>query len=95
MASYVGAERASSTDPRDWGRALAVALERLLEAARLDGRYAEHVHLYGEDLILRIEEDGDGAMVTVRWVPREDAAAQAGDQPDGDGEPDDGEKLAS
>lgn len=72
MASYVGAERASSTDPRDWGRALAVALERLLEAARLDGRYAQHEHLCGVDLVLRIEEDGDGANVAVRWVPEED-----------------------
>src|SRR5438128_9619787 len=81
MATYVGAERASSTDPRDWGRALAVALERLLEAARLDGRYAQHEHLCGVDLILRIEEDGDGAKVAVRWVPEED------------GDADDGEKL--
>lgn len=71
MASYVGAERASSTDPRDWGRALAVALDRLLEAARTDGRYAQHEHLCGVDLVLRIEEDGDGAKVTVRWVPED------------------------
>lgn len=85
MASYVGAERASSTDPRDWGRALAVALERLLEAARLDGRYAQHEHLCGVDLILRIEEDGDGAKVAVRWIPADSAD---------DGDADDGEKLA-
>jgi hypothetical protein len=24
------------------------------------------------DLVLRIEEDGDGAKVTVRWVPEDD-----------------------
>ncbi|KHL05382.1 hypothetical protein [Sinomonas humi] len=84
MASYVGAERASSTDPRDWGRALAVALERLLEAARLDGRYAQHEHLCGVDLVLRIEEDGDGAKVAVRWVPE-----------DGDADGGESERLAS
>ena len=72
MAGYVGAERASSTDPGDWGRALAVALERLLDAAQLDGRYAQHEHLWGVDLLLRIEEDGDGAEVTVCWIPEED-----------------------
>jgi hypothetical protein len=92
MASYVGAERASSTDPRDWGRALAVALERLLEAARLDGHYAEHEHLYGEDLVLRIEEDGDGAKVTVRWVPTGNGGAGRRDADDGDA--DDDEELA-
>ncbi|WP_422934274.1 hypothetical protein [Sinomonas sp. P47F7] len=66
---------------------MAVALERLLEAARLDGHYAEHEHLYGEDLVLRIEEDGDGANVTVRWVPTGNSGAD-------DGDVDDGEKLA-
>jgi hypothetical protein len=72
MASYTGAERASSTDPRDWGRALALALERLLKAARLDGHYAHHERLCGVDLLLRIEEDGDGTRITVRWTPDED-----------------------
>jgi hypothetical protein len=44
----------------------------LLDAARTDGRYAQHEHLCGVDLVLRIEEDGDGAKVTVRWVPEDD-----------------------
>lgn len=71
MASYTGAERASSSDPGDWGRALAGALERLLQAASMDGQYAQHDRLFGVDLTLRIEEDGDGAKVTVRWMPEE------------------------
>lgn len=51
--SNTGAERASSTGPRDWGRALAVvALDRLLAAARPNGHYAQHEHLCGVDLIL-------------------------------------------
>jgi hypothetical protein len=77
MASYTGAERASSTDPRDWGRALARALERLLKAACLDGHYAQHEHLCGVDLLLRIEEDGDGTRIMVRWTPDEDGAPTA------------------
>lgn len=73
MTSYTGTERASSTDPGDWGRALAVALERLLQAARMDGHYAQHERLFGVDLALRIEEDLDGANVIVRWAPEEGA----------------------
>ncbi|WP_336855870.1 hypothetical protein [Sinomonas albida] len=69
---------------------MAVALERLLEAARLDGHYAEHEHLYGEDLVLRIEEDGDGAKVTVRWVPTGNGGEGRAD----DGDADDDEELA-
>ena len=71
MFGYTGAERASSRDPRDWGRALAVAFDRLLAEARLDGHYAEHEHLCGVDLTLRIEEDADGARISVRWIPED------------------------
>lgn len=79
MTGYTGAERASSRDPRDWGRALAVALDRLLQAARVDGHYAEHEHLCGTDLTLRIEEDRDGAWISVRWIP-EDSGGRTGPQ---------------
>ena len=71
MATYTGSERASSTNPGDWGRALAVAFERLLRAARLDGHYAEHERLFGVDLTLRMEEDAAGATITVQWTPQD------------------------
>ena len=37
----------------------------------MDGHYAEHEHLCGVDLTLRIEEDRDGARISVRWVPED------------------------
>lgn len=69
MVSYSAHERASSKDPHDWGRAMATAMSRLLEAARTDGRHFEHEFLYGEDLHMRIDENGDGAMVRLTWKP--------------------------
>ena len=67
MVSYSVIERASSKDPHDWGRAMATAMTRLLDAARLDGQHIEHEFLYGEDLHMRIEENGDGALVSLTW----------------------------
>ena len=74
-------EHASSRDPHDWGRAMAVALNRLLEAAQQDRNYVGHEHLLGEDLTMRIEAEGDGATVHLAWAPAEDesGAAAAGD----------------
>lgn len=74
MVSYSAIERASSKDPHDWGRAMATAMTRLLDAARLDGRHFEHEFLYGEDLHMRIEENGDGALVNLTWKPQADEA---------------------
>lgn len=48
---------------------MAVAFERLLRAARLNGHYAEHERLFGVDLTLRMEEDPAGATITVQWTP--------------------------
>ena len=64
-------EHASSRDPHDWGRAMAVALNRLLEAAQQDRNYVGHEHLLGEDLTMRIESEGDGATVHLTWAPAE------------------------
>jgi hypothetical protein len=85
MVSYSAHERASSKDPHDWGRAMATAMSRLLEAARTDGRHIEHEFLYGEDLLMRIEENGDGAMVRLTWRPEDafqEAAAIPEDSPE-------------
>ena len=62
-------EHASSRDPHDWGRAMAVALNRLLDAAREDSNFVGHEHLLGEDLTMRIDAEGDGATVHLAWEP--------------------------
>ena len=74
MARYTAMEHASSRDPHDWGRAMAVALNRLLEAARQDRNYVGHEHLLGEDLTMRIEAEGDGATVHLAWAPEDTEA---------------------
>ena len=71
-------EHASSRDPHDWGRAMAVALNRLLEAARQDRNYVGHEHLLGQDLTMRIESEGDGATVHLTWAPAETDDGGAG-----------------
>ena len=78
MARYTGMEHASSRDPHDWGRAMAVALNRLLDAARQDRNYVGHEHLLGEDLTMRIEAEGDGATVHLTWAPAEADESTAG-----------------
>lgn len=54
---------------------MATAMSRLLEAARLDGRDFEHEFLYGEDLHMRIDENGDGAVVRLTWKPEQSDAS--------------------
>lgn len=76
-------EHASSRDPHDWGRAMAVALNRLLDAARQDRNYVGHEHLLGEDLTMRIEAEGDGATVHLAWSPAESGdKGRSSDAPD-------------
>lgn len=69
MVSYSALEEASSKNPHDWGRAMATAMTKLLDAARIDGRHFEHEFLFGEELSLRIEEKADGATVKLTWTP--------------------------
>lgn len=69
MTSYSALEKASSKHPHDWGRAMAAAMTRLVEAAKIDGRTFESEFLFGEELQLRIEEDNDGATIKLSWAP--------------------------
>lgn len=69
MVSYSALEQASSKNPQDWGRAMATAMTKLLDAARIDGRHFEHEFLYGEELRMRIDENNDGATVKLTWTP--------------------------
>lgn len=95
MATYRALEHASSKDPHDWGRAMAVALTRLLEEARTDRSFLEHKHLIGQDIIMRIEAEDEGACVHLSWHPQnqadappdeDEAPAAGGALPDGEEE---------
>lgn len=70
MAIYRAMEHASSKDPQDWGRAMSVALMRLLEEAQADRSYLEHTHLIGQDIVMRIEAEEGGACVYLSWHPQ-------------------------
>lgn len=70
MATYRALEHSSSKDPHDWGRAMAVALKRLLETAQTDRSYLEHKHLIGQDIVMRIEAEEEGACVHLSWHPQ-------------------------
>lgn len=66
-ANYSATEGSSSKHPADWGRAMAVALSRLLDQARMDGHDIERNNLFGADLHLTIAEAEDGVQITLRW----------------------------
>lgn len=80
MTTYTATEHASSKDPHDWGRAMAVALNRLLEAAQLDRDYLEHQHLLGQDIVMRCEAQGDGVAVHLSWLPQNQDDAPTGNE---------------
>ncbi|NYD77323.1 hypothetical protein [Arthrobacter cupressi] len=75
MVRYSALEKASSKHPHDWGRAMASAMTKLAEAARIDGRDLEHDFFFGEELQLRIDEDNDGVMVNLTWAAPETGGA--------------------
>jgi hypothetical protein len=82
MATYFGMEHASSKDPHDWGRAMCAALNRLLEQAQGDRNYLEHKHLLGQDIVMRIEAEGDGVAVHLSWKPQNQDDAPRDDEDD-------------
>ncbi|MEO8220934.1 MAG: hypothetical protein ABI563_09135 [Specibacter sp.] len=71
MSDYSATEGSSSTHPADWGRAMAVALTRLVDQARADGHDIESDQLYGAELHLTIAEAEHGVQITLRWSPDE------------------------
>ena len=64
-------EESSSKHPHDWGRAMAVAISRLVEMAHEAGDVVENENLYGEDLHLFVRETEEGADITMSWTPRD------------------------
>lgn len=73
MSTYSATENSSSKHPCDWGRAMAVALTRLVDQARADGHDIEHDNLYGARLDLTITEAEHGVQITLLWDPDEPA----------------------
>jgi hypothetical protein len=67
--NYSAEAEASSMDPHDWGRAMALAVTRL--AAQLGPGDSEDVHasLVGRDLRLLISNDPAGVRITISTGP--------------------------
>lgn len=73
-------EESDSKHPHDWGRAMAVAISRLVDLAHEAGDVVEHENLYGEDLHLFVSETDEGANITMSWTPRASNAPQSSEQ---------------
>lgn len=67
--NYSAEAEASSMDPHDWGRAMALAVTRL--ASQLAPVDSEDVHasLVGRDLRLLISDDPAGVKITISTGP--------------------------
>lgn len=66
---YSATAKANSKHPYDWGRAMALAVSKLLRQAEDDGLATHRKNLYDEDLRLRISELADGIQITLSWSP--------------------------
>jgi hypothetical protein len=67
--NYSAEADASSTDPHDWGRAMALAVTRLAEQLAPEGTADIHDSLVGKDLHLKIRDDAAGVTITVSTAP--------------------------
>jgi hypothetical protein len=63
--SYSAEAEASSTDPHDWGRAMALALTRLAEQLAPEDSEQMHTSLVDRPLHLRISDHESGVTITV------------------------------
>ncbi|MDR7082063.1 hypothetical protein J2X01_001348 [Arthrobacter ginsengisoli] len=63
--NYSAEAEASSTDPHDWGRAMALAVTRLAEQIAPADSEDIHAALVGKDLRLKIRDDSAGVIITV------------------------------
>jgi hypothetical protein len=62
---YSAEAEASSRDPHDWGRAMALALTRLAEQLAPEDSEDMHASLVDRPLSLRIRDDAAGVTITV------------------------------
>jgi hypothetical protein len=62
---YSAEAEASSRDPHDWGRAMALALTRLAEQLAPEDSEDMHASLVDRPLHLKIRDDTAGVTITV------------------------------
>ena len=67
--NYSAEAEASSMDPHDWGRAMALAVTRLAEQLAPEDSEDIHASLVGKDLHLKIRDDESGVTITVSTGP--------------------------
>ena len=67
--NYSAEAEASSMDPHDWGRAMALAVTRLAEQLAPADTDDIHATLVGRDLHLKIRDDAAGVIITVSTSP--------------------------
>ena len=67
--NYSAEAEASSMDPHDWGRAMALAVTRLAEQLAPADSEDIHASLVGKDLNLKIRDDAAGVTITVSTAP--------------------------
>ncbi|MCB5290790.1 hypothetical protein [Arthrobacter sp. SO3] len=67
--NYSAEAEASSTDPHDWGRAMALAVTRLAEQIAPADSEDIHASLVGKDLHLKIRDDSGGVTIVVSTRP--------------------------
>lgn len=67
--NYSAEAEASSMDPHDWGRAMALAVTRLAEQLAPEDSEDIHASLVGRDLHLTIRDDADGVVISVSTAP--------------------------
>ena len=73
--NYTAEEEASSTDPHDWGRAMARAVTRLAEQIAPADSEDIHASIVGRDLRLLIRDDEAGVTITVSTAPATDPSS--------------------
>jgi hypothetical protein len=73
---YAVTVSSSSSDPHDWGRAMAVAMTQLAELVGTEATLSL-TDLFDQDLHLMISATDDGVAVGLGWDPPADIGAAA------------------
>jgi hypothetical protein len=73
--NYSAEAEASSTDPHDWGRAMARAVTRLAEQIAPADSEVIDAFVVGKDLRLLIRDDEAGVTITVSTAPATDSSS--------------------
>ncbi len=67
--NYSAEAEASSVDPHDWGRAMALAVTKLAEQLAPADSEDIHAALVGRDLCLNIRDHAENVIITVSTAP--------------------------